>query len=251
MTSFDKLGKYGLAVVSGLAIAFAVQAQTTDQKTGMEDHMTGMQGQQMDNNDQQTWNTWLEERNKVVPASDILAGNLTSGFNAIGNVEELILNEEGNKLEYVLYESFWPPSIHGTGGFVYFDDIKLERGAGNNIDVRFDNEQDQQKSDTLELTAEEVKNRRVSRLIGDEVKFSDQELNIEDLFVDPTTGEVTHLIVDANQENLFGREFRAIPVDQVDFSQDQPTVNMQVSELGQQEQEYDPDLIILMLEGRN
>ena len=74
---------------------------------------------------------WEEATNNTASAERMMSGDVTNGFNMLGNVKDLILNTAGTQIQYVLYEVPSPWSFYGgEDGFVAWDNIAVERGVG-------------------------------------------------------------------------------------------------------------------------
>ncbi|MFU8816955.1 MAG: hypothetical protein ACNA7W_16530 [Pseudomonadales bacterium] len=157
---------------------------------------------------------------RSVGAREILGSSVSDGFEQhVGTVRDLVLNPEGTAVQYVLYEVPHPYRVHaeaGGDGFVTFDEISFERGATFGTRVRFDRQPADDDRETLRLTRGEADRRLLSRMIGESVEFADQQtLPLEDVLLDQQTGEITHYLVNVDEDALFAADTRRIPADQV------------------------------------
>jgi hypothetical protein len=170
-----------------------------------------------DASDQERRAQWKQMRTEAVSAASILSGDVTSALNAVGTVEELILSDNSRDIQYVLYDVPYPYGYSGSDdGFVAFENVALEHGSFDDLDVRFDDAADVQASDRLRLTAAEADHRAVSRLMGEPVVFdNDQKRTLSDILVHPQSGKVTHFVIEMNPEAIFTEEPRAIPANRV------------------------------------
>jgi hypothetical protein len=153
----------------------------------------------------------------VVSARELLGASVTDGFNHIGSVRDLILDDEGAAVQYVLYEIPYPyDRFGGEDGFVAFDRMTLERGATYGTRIRFDREENDDVPERLELTADEADQRLLTRVMREPVEFADDErLPLEDVLIDEKTGEITHYVVNMDPDALFAVDPRRIPAQNV------------------------------------
>lgn len=167
--------------------------------------------------DRESWQQWQEMRNSAVSAESMMTGDVTNGFNMLGNVEDLILNASGTQVQYILYDIPFPYSHYGSDkGFVAWDNIAVERGAGTGLDLRIDSEESAYAKDELKLTRAQGERRMVSKIIGSDVRFNDGQMReVEDILFDPDTGMLTHYVVQFDNETLFGDDPRRIPASMV------------------------------------
>lgn len=166
------------------------------------------------------WERWYEARQNVANAEDILAGEVHNRFNILGNVTDLILSPSGNQIQYILYEVPYPYSAFGAeDGFVAWDNVTLERST-TGINVRIDDEAAARLPEELTLTRGQADHRLVSNIIGEDVGFSDEtEREIEDILFNPSTGAVTHYVVQMDEESLFATDSRRVPASMVSISE--------------------------------
>lgn len=164
---------------------------------------------------------WQKMSEQVVSADEILSGDVTNGFNPVGNVRNLILTQDGSKVEYILYEVPYLYSFYGSDdGFVRFANVALERGIGWEMQVRFDDEASGGKEE-LKITASEADNRLVSRIMDERIEFAGEgSREVEDLLLDRKTGEIKFFVVQMNPDSLFNDEPRVVPADQVILASD-------------------------------
>jgi hypothetical protein len=153
----------------------------------------------------------------TVSAREILGASVTDGHNHIGRVRDLILDEDGSTVEFVLYEIPFPYDRFGAqDGFVSFQHVTLERGAAYGTRVRFTGPEPDEGPDTLEITAEEADRRLLSRVMREPVAFADDRtLPLEDVLIREETGEIAHYVVNMDPDALFAVDPRRIPAQDV------------------------------------
>ena len=187
-------------IAAGLGVAAMIAAPVSAQQTDM-----------------QAWQQWQRSNNETVSAERMMTGDVTNAFNMLGNVEDLILNERGTQIEYVLYEVPYPYSAFGSeDGFVRWDNVAVERGFGTGVDLRIDNEASSEAKDRLQLTRKEARGRLVSRIVGGDMMFADGSMReIDDILFDPASGLITHFVVEMSEDSLFDEDTRRIPASMV------------------------------------
>ncbi len=206
--------------LAGAAPAFAQEGvqQTNQQQQTQQQAASQQAGQQQ--TDRLDTQRWREIRDRTVSAKDLLAADVTSGFNPVGNVRDLVLNEDSSQVEYVLYEVPYPYQLYGAdNGYVAFENVAVDPGASFDLNLRFDDPADSEDPTTLELTREEADHRLVSRILGDTVSFAGEETRpLEDILIDRQSGRITHYVVNNNPDAWFNDEPRAIPAAEVAIS---------------------------------
>lgn len=162
---------------------------------------------------------WEEATNNTASAERMMSGDVTNGFNMLGNVKDLILNTAGTQIQYVLYEVPSPWSFYGgEDGFVAWDNIAVERGVGAGLDLRLDDGESPYAKEQLELTRNQANNRMVSRIVGEDLMFADGAMReIDDILFNPKTGMVTHYLVEMDADSLFREDIRRIPASYVSW----------------------------------
>lgn len=167
----------------------------------------------------QTSQDWAQRQaqNETVSAERMMSGDVTNGFNMLGNVSDLVLNERGTGVEYILYEVPYPYEVYtADDGFVRWDNIEVERGVGSGLDLRLDDDASAYAKEQLRLTRAEAKDRMVSRILGSDLTFSDgQKREIDDIHFDPETGMVTNFVVEMDSDSLFDEDTRLVPASMV------------------------------------
>src|SRR6056297_2328814 len=109
----------------------------------------------------------------AVSAQTLLGADVKNVANPIGNVRDLILNEDRTAIEYVLYEVPYPYSLmDAQNGFVAFDNLAIEAGATLATDLRIDDDA-ARGPEELTLDRREADHRMVSRILEDHVVFAD------------------------------------------------------------------------------
>lgn len=157
-------------------------------------------------------------RERAVSAEQVLSGDVQHLTNPVGNVRDLILNEAGTAVEYVLYEVPFPYYLEGArNGFVRFDNVAVELDATTELVLRFDEESAAHTPDELTITRAEADHRMVSRILEDAVTFSDaaRTHEVEDMLIDRETGEILGYVVNRNPDSWFNDQPAMIPPQQV------------------------------------
>ncbi len=216
-----------VALAAAVALAGAAPApaqegarQTAQQQQATQQQQTTQQQATQQQTDRLDTQRWREIRDRTVGAKDLLAADVTSGFNPVGNVRDLVLNEDASQVEYVLYEVPYPYQLYGAdNGYVAFENVAVDPGVSFDLNLRFDDPADAEDPTTLELTREEADRRLVSRILGDTVSFAGEETRpLEDILIDRQTGRITHYVVNNNPDAWFNDEPRAIPAAEVAIS---------------------------------
>lgn len=155
--------------------------------------------------------------NETVSAKRMMSGDVTNGFNQLGDVRNLILDPTGQRIEYILYDVPHTFSHYGgDDGFVRWDNVAIERGGVDGLDLRIDDDAEDYRKDRLELTRAEAAGRLVDKIIGGDMMFADREKReIGDILFDPETGRITHYLVEFDEDSLFDEDTRLVPASMV------------------------------------
>lgn len=205
----------------------------------------GVQAQSQQAGQQPDRERWSEMEGQVVRAEELLEGNVSNGLNPIGTVSDLVLSEDGSRVEYILYEVPYPYSFFGAeDGFSTFEGVEFSRGVGLETEVRLSPDDRPRAPEELELTAAEAERRLVSRIINDSIFFSEEEARrVEDLLLDRESGEVLHYVVEMDPDAIFSADRRTVPAEQVRID-DQGEVTATVELAGLDDvQQYDSELL--------
>ena len=165
----------------------------------------------------QDWAQRQAAQNEIVSAERMMSGDVTNGFNMLGNVSDLVLNERGTGVEYILYEVPFPYSTYSADdGFVRWDNIEVERGVGTGLDLQLDDDASPYAKEQLRLTRAQASNRLVSRIVGSDITFADGQMReIEDIQFDPQSGMITNFVIEMDENSLFNEDTRLIPASMV------------------------------------
>ncbi len=165
----------------------------------------------------QEWTQRQAAQNETVTATRMMSGDVTNGFNMLGNVSDLVLNERGTGVEYILYEVPFPYDVYsGEDGFVRWDNIEVERGVGMGLDLRIDDGASPYGKEQLRLTRSQAGNRLVSKIVGGDMMFAGgQTREIDDIQFDPESGMVTNFVVEMDEDSLFDEDTRLVPASMV------------------------------------
>lgn len=158
----------------------------------------------------------------AVSAQTLLGADVRNVANPIGNVRDLILNEDRTAIEYVLYEVPYPYSLlDAQNGFVAFDNIAIEAGATLASDLRIDDEA-ARGPEELNLNRREADHRLVSRILEDHVVFADgqQVREVEDILVDRESGKILGYVVNRNPDAWFNEEPLMVPPHEITIRSD-------------------------------
>ena len=161
-------------------------------------------------------------REKTVSARELMGADVNNLGNPVGDVRDLVLNEDGTAVEYILYEVPYPYSFYGSeDGFVAFENAVVESDAAIGTTVRFGDPASPQAPDRLTLSKAEADHRLLSRILGDTVSFEgDQSRAVEDVLIDRETGQITHYVVNMNPDSWFNDQPHALAADQVTIEDD-------------------------------
>lgn len=190
---------------------------------------------------------WEKLREKVINANEIMGGDVTNGLSTYGDVRDLILSRDSQRVEYILYEVPYPYSFYGSeDGFIRFDNAAFDTAGAFDLRVRIDDEESKFAAEELTLTRGQADHRLVSNIIGEPLGFTSEPgafKEVENLLIDRDSGQVTHYVIEMNDESLFNSEPRAIPAARVNVDGQGRLSTMialdQVSEM----EVYQPDFL--------
>jgi len=158
----------------------------------------------------------------AVSAQALLGADVQNVANPIGNVRDLILNEDRTAIEYVLYEIPFPYALmDAQNGFVAFDNLAIEAGTTPATNLRIDDEA-ARGPEELKLSRKEADHRMVSRILEDHVVFADgqQVRELEDILVDRQTGKILGYVVNRNPDAWFNEEPLMVPPHEITIRSD-------------------------------
>lgn len=160
---------------------------------------------------------WQALREQTVSAEELMGADVATLGSPVGNVRDLVLNESGTAVQYVLYEVPYPYAYGGNDdGFASFDNLAVDDFGGYGIKLRFDDDAAAKAPDELDLNRQQADHRLVSNLLDQTVVFSGQQTRpVEDILIDRHTGEIRGYVVNQNQDAWFNDEPRVIAPDQV------------------------------------
>lgn len=163
--------------------------------------------------------------NETASAERMMSGEVSHVFRQLGEVRDLILDPAGQRVEYILYETPMIGRIYGgEDGFVRWDNVEIERGAGTSLDLRIDDPASAESKDRLTITRSEADDRLVSRIIGGEMMFADGQMReIDDILFDPDTGALQHYVVEFDTESLYTEDTRLVPAAMVSLDEERGT----------------------------
>tara|TARA_R110000823_G_scaffold130015_10_gene257876 strand:- start:32770 stop:33417 length:648 start_codon:yes stop_codon:yes gene_type:complete len=189
---------------------------------------------------------WQKMQGSVTGAENLLTGEVTDGFNPLGNVRELVLSENLERVHYVIYEVPFPYSFYGSeDGFVDYTNVALERGYGTRPDLRIDDPQSQRAPEELKLTKKEAEHRLASNVMDSSLNFTSENSSreVEDLLVDRKSGAITHFVIEMDPESLFNENARAIPAGEVKVGKDGKLTTAMKFDAIDDMQRYNPEFL--------
>lgn len=223
------------SILTIAAVAFGAGGVAATQKTD-----------QTEKADQNVATQWQEMRKEAVSARSILAGDVKNRFNPLGQVSYLILNEAGDQIEYVVWNTPYPYSgiYMADDGFVNYDAVDVEHGITGEINLIVKNAEVSLPRDQLKITRSEADHRMVDKLIGSEIEFADGTIReVEDILIQPETGKITHYVVAMDPDEFFDEELRTIRANQVKVSNEgNIRADLNADEVEQQ-QDFDTDFL--------
>ncbi len=202
---------------------------------------------QPDQTSSEAFSAWSDMRRETVRASELLRGDLTTGLNPVAKVGNLILNEQSDAIEYVLFTANRMPmpwDVYLEDGFVSFNAIDLQSGSDvGEIDVRMDTGEPVLGPEEITIAADEAQRRLVSRVLESRLELKGPALyEIEDLLIHPETGMITHFVIGSVEDALFSTDRRAAPAHAVGFRDGEFRTNLSFEEI-QSLQPYDTGLL--------
>ncbi|QIQ87500.1 hypothetical protein [Erythrobacter sp.] len=170
---------------------------------------------------EQAHDRYKDAMNETVSAERMMSGDVTDGFSQLGDVRNLVLDKTGERIAYILYDVPYPSSFYGSDdGFVRWDNVAIERGAYNGLDLRIDDDAEPYRKEQLTLTKAEAEDRLVDNIVGGDMMFADGEMReIEDILFDPETGMVTNYVVEFDEDSLFDEDTRLVPASMVSLDE--------------------------------
>lgn len=191
------------------------------------------------------WADWQEMRGEAVHASSILGAQVSNGLNPIGEVKKLVLDQDNQSVEYVIYHASFPYALYGgNDGFASFDNVNLTNSiAVTEMQVQIAPD-DAMGKEVLKLSAADVDDRLVSRLIGESMRFENGKLrDVANLLIDPETGEITHFVVQTDQDAIFSGERRTVNDNEVTVTeQGQLKADLSLAQVDDM-QDFNPDFL--------
>lgn len=155
----------------------------------------------------------------VVSATDILDGDVTNGLNTVAKVDGLVLDEQSETLAYVVLDAEPPVWEFLAGdGYVPADAVGYARGVDRaNLEIRAEpSAAEGGAPDRIAITEEEAQRRLIDQILRERLAFADQQDRaIDDLLLDPETGEVTHFVVRIDDGRFMARRL-ALPAAHVE-----------------------------------
>lgn len=185
---------------------------------------------------------WSQMRQEAVKASEVLRGNMTNGLNPIAQVKNLVLSENGDRVQYVLYEAGSQPwELYVGDGFAAFDGVDLETGSiYGGIDVRLADPKPEKAPQEIRITKDEADERLVSRILEKDMRLASGAHEIEDILIHPETGQVTHYVVGADEDSIFSEEKRAVRANEVRYANGSYRTSMSMQDI-EKDQPYEED----------
>lgn len=154
-----------------------------------------------------------------VSADRMMSGEVSRAFRSMGEVTDLILDPAGQRVEYILYETPTIGRIYGgEDGFVRWDNIAVERGGFQGLDLRIDDQASPGAKEQLTITRSQAGKRLVSEILEGELMFADGQMRkVDDILFNPETGMLTHFVTEMDAESLYTKDRRRIPASMVRY----------------------------------
>ncbi len=185
---------------------------------------------------------WQEMRQNAVKASEILDGNVTNGLNPVAQVTNLVLNKNGDELEYIIYESRSPVmSFYVGDGYTSYNTVDLESSYGGGVDVRVDSSADVRGPEEIEITRDEADQRLVSHVLESQIELDGGKIyQVEDLLIQPQTGKITHYVIGSEPDVLFSDGRRTVRATEVSFRNGEYRSDLSMQDIDK-DQPYEED----------
>lgn len=188
-----------------------------------------------------------EDRAKenLVKASTILSSSISNGHNVFGQVDNLLLGQDGKAVEYVFFntnDTFRATS--GQKGFIELDNVDFRPGAFGNTQVVVQDTDAQRKPEELKVSYSQAQHHLLSNLLDESIQFSDKKLRkIDDILLHPRTGEIKYFTVEMDVGGFFDEDTRLIPATEVNIKQSGlVTTSAKLSDVTR-DNKYKPDAI--------
>lgn len=188
---------------------------------------------------------WSDMRENAIHASELLRGNYSPGLSPGMDIDNLVLNEKGNKIEYVVLSSdSYPWSAYRQDGYLTWKAVYVHSGVGpGNVDLSSERLENMKGPDTLRITADEANRRLLSRVVDSQIGINDSAVHqIDDVLVNPKSGAVTHFVIGTTPGTVFSTDKRAIPAKYVEWDDGMYTTPLTLEQINDM-QEYDPSFL--------
>lgn len=155
----------------------------------------------------------------TVSADELLAGDVKHVGNRIGRIKDVLLSDSGEKAEIVLYRV---PNRYkaepGETGYAVLKTVNVEQDT-DGVDVLLIGEESQSKPDKLKLTREDLKERSMERLLGEDMILDGgYAYPVVDVRIDPESGRISHYVIDTEPDEWLDDDSRIVPADKVSRS---------------------------------
>ena len=157
---------------------------------------------------------------ELMEASSVLDSGITNGLNEFGQIRNILLDESGKFVEYIFFETSETFSQTTDGeGFVEIENVEFAPDiAVGEWEVIVEDTDAQRQPEELEVDRSEADHRLLSNLLDESIQFSDQQARaIDDILINPETGEIEYFTVEMDNESFFNQQMRAIPASEVEI----------------------------------
>src|SRR5690606_27154255 len=148
----------------------------------------------------------------------VLDSGITNGLNEFGQVRNVLLDENSKSVEYIFFETSETFNQTTDGeGFVEIENVEFAPDVAiGEWEVIVEDTDAQRKPEELEVDRSEADHRLLSNLLDESIQFSDQQARaIDDILINPETGEIEYFTVEMDSGSFFGQQMRAIPASEV------------------------------------
>ncbi|MEE4211113.1 MAG: hypothetical protein V2I43_17830 [Parvularcula sp.] len=153
---------------------------------------------------------------RAISGSELLNASLTDGFDPVGSIDDVILNEEG-KIAFIKYETSRVRDLTEEG-YLAAGDMDLRPTNGFNVDVSLNNIDTDKPQKTMRLSETEQQSRMLSNILRDQITTAEGNYDVRDVVFSPS-GQAEYIIAAKNSGGfLSSGDAWAIPFDQVSYS---------------------------------
>ena len=192
---------------------------------------------------------WAEMRRNAIHGSELLDGSYRAGLNPTLNIENIVLDDEGTAVEYVILDSDRTPwGFYNDNGYVTWESVDVEHGSAiSEVDLNGGGDTDMANMsgpEEIAITASEADRRLLSRVIESDMRIGGGEsfYEIHDVLIQPESGRISHYVIATQPGVLFSDDRRAVPANEVEWQNGMFTTDLDMQRI-EGMQEYDPGLL--------